>query len=243
MPLVGAALLAGLIAVAASLPPAAQLRRLPDWRSVRRRNAAILAEVDKTDFPRRSIGLSREIQQKKPDLIGLQEVAWWRTNPTPGAPALRHRVFREIGEELRPNDLLVVNDSRVIPARLAARRDTGGEAEILALRPTDDGSGRWEGLVRPSRRVGIGDRLTLRSGDIVEVGERLGHVVVALGQHVLAELVHRGLLHPLALLGGGRGPADTGRPGPDRAGGQPVPQAGQRARLGGFFVVTLLARW
>ena len=50
-------------------------------------NAAILAEVDKTDFPRRAIGLSREIQQKKPDLIGLQEVAWWRTNPTPGAPA------------------------------------------------------------------------------------------------------------------------------------------------------------
>ena len=50
-------------------------------------NAAILAEVDKTDFPRRSIGLSREIQETKPDLIGLQEVAWWRTNPTPGAPA------------------------------------------------------------------------------------------------------------------------------------------------------------
>jgi len=97
-----------------------------------------------------------------------------RAASTPGAPALRHRVFREIGEELRPNDLLVVNDSRVIPARLAARRDTGGEAEILALRPTEDGSGRWEGLVRPSRRVGIGDRLTLRSGDMVEVGERLG---------------------------------------------------------------------
>lgn len=50
-------------------------------------NGAILAEVDKTDFPRRSIGLAREIKQKKPDLIGLQEVAWWRTNPTPGAPA------------------------------------------------------------------------------------------------------------------------------------------------------------
>ncbi len=50
-------------------------------------NAAILAEVDKTDFPRRAIGLAREIQAKKPDLIGLQEAAWWRTNPTPGAPA------------------------------------------------------------------------------------------------------------------------------------------------------------
>ena len=50
-------------------------------------NGAILREVDQTDFPRRAIGLAREIKQKKPDLIGLQEGAWWRTNPTPGAPA------------------------------------------------------------------------------------------------------------------------------------------------------------
>jgi S-adenosylmethionine:tRNA ribosyltransferase-isomerase len=93
---------------------------------------------------------------------------------TSGSPALRHRAFGEVGEELRPNDLLVVNDSRVIPARLAARRDTGGEAEVLALRPMDDGSGRWEALVRPSRRLEVGDRVRLRSGDVVEVGERLG---------------------------------------------------------------------
>jgi S-adenosylmethionine:tRNA ribosyltransferase-isomerase len=79
-----------------------------------------------------------------------------------------------VGKELRPNDLLVVNDSRVIPARLAARRDTGGDAEVLVLRPMDDGSGRWEALVRPSRRVQVGDRLQLRSGDHVSVEERLG---------------------------------------------------------------------
>ena len=41
------------------------------------------------------------------------------------------------------------------------------------LRPMDDGSGRWEALVRPSRRVAVGDPLTLRSGDTIEVGERL----------------------------------------------------------------------
>jgi S-adenosylmethionine:tRNA ribosyltransferase-isomerase len=62
----------------------------------------------------------------------------------------------------------------VIPARLPARRSTGGGAEILALRPIDDGSGRWEGMVRPSRRVVVGDVVELRSGDRVEVGERLG---------------------------------------------------------------------
>jgi S-adenosylmethionine:tRNA ribosyltransferase-isomerase len=103
-----------------------------------------------------------------------------RAASSPGEPALRHRAFHDIGEELRPNDLLVVNDSRVIPARLAARRSTGGAAEVLALRPMEDGSGRWEGLVRPSRRVEVGARLELRSGDRVEVGERLGQGTRAL---------------------------------------------------------------
>ena len=42
------------------------------------------------------------------------------------------------------------------------------------LRPTEDGSGRWEALVRPSPGVAVGDPLTLRSGDTIEVGERLG---------------------------------------------------------------------
>ena len=97
-----------------------------------------------------------------------------RAASTAGRPALRHRVFGEVGEELTPGDLLVVNDSRVIPARLAARRATGGEAELLVLRPLDDGSGRWEALVRPSRRIALGDHLALTSGDRVEVGERLG---------------------------------------------------------------------
>jgi endonuclease/exonuclease/phosphatase family metal-dependent hydrolase len=50
-------------------------------------NGDILEEVDRTNFPLRAIGLSQEIQQTKPDLVGLQEVAWWRTNPTPGGPA------------------------------------------------------------------------------------------------------------------------------------------------------------
>jgi endonuclease/exonuclease/phosphatase family metal-dependent hydrolase len=50
-------------------------------------NGAILREVDQTDFPRRSLGLAAEIDQHRPDLIGLQEVAWWRTAPQPGGPA------------------------------------------------------------------------------------------------------------------------------------------------------------
>jgi S-adenosylmethionine:tRNA ribosyltransferase-isomerase len=96
-----------------------------------------------------------------------------RSRSSPGAPALAHRIFRALGGELRAGDLLVVNDSRVIPARLPARRPGGGAAEVLLLRPTDDQTGRWEALVRPSRRLRDGATLTLRSGDQLEVGERL----------------------------------------------------------------------
>jgi S-adenosylmethionine:tRNA ribosyltransferase-isomerase len=97
-----------------------------------------------------------------------------RSRSSPAHPKLEHRIFRALGEELRPGDLLVVNDSRVIPARLPAQRAGGGAAEVLLLRPIDDGIGRWEALVRPSRRLRDGSILTLRSGDRVEVGERLG---------------------------------------------------------------------
>ena len=89
--------------------------------------------------------------------------------------AIRHATFRDVGEFLRPGDLLVVNDSRVIPARLPASRDGGGAAEVLLLRPLDDDPHRrWEALVRPSRRLPDGSSLILRSGDRLEVGERLG---------------------------------------------------------------------
>ena len=96
-----------------------------------------------------------------------------RARSKPGTPHLAHRVFGELGEELRAGDLLVTNDSRVIAARLPAQRVTGGAAEILVLRPME-ADGRWEALVRPSRRIAPGDLVYLRSGDVVEVGERLG---------------------------------------------------------------------
>ncbi len=96
-----------------------------------------------------------------------------RTQSRPGRPAVSHRVFREVGELLRPGDLLVINDSRVIPARLLATRAGGGTAEVLLLRALDDGNWAWEALVRPSGRLAVGSELTLRSGDKVDIGERL----------------------------------------------------------------------
>jgi S-adenosylmethionine:tRNA ribosyltransferase-isomerase len=97
-----------------------------------------------------------------------------RAASRPGTPALTHATFRDVGEWLHPGDLLVVNDSRVIPARLPARRASGGAAEVLALRQHGDDPLEWEALVRPSRRLADGDQLHLGSGDVLRVGERLG---------------------------------------------------------------------
>jgi S-adenosylmethionine:tRNA ribosyltransferase-isomerase len=94
-----------------------------------------------------------------------------RSASRPGRPVLRHAVFREVGEWLRAGDLLVVNDSRVIPARVRGTRPGGGNAEVLALQEMDDG--RWEALVRPSRRLRSGEAVTLRSGEALMIGERL----------------------------------------------------------------------
>jgi S-adenosylmethionine:tRNA ribosyltransferase-isomerase len=70
---------------------------------------------------------------------------------------VRHRGFSELPEELR-GELVVVNETRVIPARLRLQRPGGGEAEVLLLEPLGP-DGTWEGLARPSRRLKAGQRL------------------------------------------------------------------------------------
>src|SRR6266699_4872840 len=74
---------------------------------------------------------------------------------------LEHRRFREIGEYLRPGDLLIANQSRVLPARLLGRRDeTGGAVEVLLLAERADlGPDHWETLVRPGRRLHEGSHI------------------------------------------------------------------------------------
>ena len=71
---------------------------------------------------------------------------------------VRHRQFSELPAELDPGELVVVNDTRVIPARLRLRRPGGGEAEVLLLEHVGP-DGVWEGLARPSRRLKPGQRL------------------------------------------------------------------------------------
>src|SRR5207302_1879436 len=74
---------------------------------------------------------------------------------------IEHRHFRDIGAYLRPGDLLIANQSRVISARLLGRRaETGGAVEVLLLAERSDlGADCWETLVRPGRRLHEGARL------------------------------------------------------------------------------------
>ncbi|HET9324178.1 MAG TPA: tRNA preQ1(34) S-adenosylmethionine ribosyltransferase-isomerase QueA [Gaiellaceae bacterium] len=71
---------------------------------------------------------------------------------------VRHRRFSELPEEVAPNELVVVNETRVLPARLLLERPGGGEAEVLLLERLGP-DGLWEGLARPSRRLRPGQRL------------------------------------------------------------------------------------
>lgn len=90
-----------------------------------------------------------------------------------------HRHFYDIKEYLRPGDCLVINNTRVIPARLyGEREETGGKVEILLLKRKGDDV--WETLVKPGKKARIGTRLTFGGGllkgqviDIVDEGNRL----------------------------------------------------------------------
>ena len=91
---------------------------------------------------------------------------------------LEDRIFRDIVDYLRPNDLLVVNETRVMPARLlGAKRGTGGAAEVFLLRqhgtPLDNKSALWEVLVRPGKRLKPG------TGAIVDFTDAAGQVALS----------------------------------------------------------------
>ena len=74
---------------------------------------------------------------------------------------ITHHVFGDLGELLRPGDLLVLNDTRVIPARFACRRPSGGKIEGLFLREVQ--TGRWQVMLKGAGRCRTGERLALAS--------------------------------------------------------------------------------
>ena len=78
--------------------------------------------------------------------------------------ALEHRHFYDLPDYLREGDCLVLNDSRVLPARLIGARPTGGTVELVLLR--DLGEGRWECLSRPGRKTKPGQELVFGDGEL-----------------------------------------------------------------------------
>ena len=78
-----------------------------------------------------------------------------------GDGSVEHHRFSEIVDFLEPTDVLVLNDTRVIPARLKAQKGSGGKVEILLLRRLEPGL--WEALVKPSKRIAVGDKVEVVS--------------------------------------------------------------------------------
>jgi len=121
--------------------------------------------------------------------------------------AVAHHHFYELPEFLRPGDCLVLNDTRVLPARLFGRRPTGGAVEVVLLR--DRGEGVWECLTRPGRKTHVGAELEFGDGELtgvvtdeIEGGNRLIQfdyrgifleVLERLGQMPLPPYIHEEL--------------------------------------------------
>ena len=82
-----------------------------------------------------------------------------------------HRHFYDLPEYLRPGDCMVLNDSRVIPARLIGVRPTGGAAEVMLL--NDLGENRWECLVRPGKKLREGARVLFGDGELAATVEKV----------------------------------------------------------------------
>ena len=104
-----------------------------------------------------------------------------------------HRYFYDILDYLQPGDCLVMNDSRVLPARLLGRRPTGGAVEVLLLR--DLGEKRWECLCKPGRKMQVGNQVIFGNGEltatVVEVQDTGNRVVEFHYEGIFLEVLER----------------------------------------------------
>lgn len=88
--------------------------------------------------------------------------------------SVNHRIFRDLPDLLRPGDLLILNDTKVIQARLRGVKVPGGaRVEILLLKPLSDDWRNWECLVRPGRKLQPGHEVQLADGEVLRIGDRL----------------------------------------------------------------------
>ena len=106
---------------------------------------------------------------------------------------VEHAHFYDILDELRPGDCLVMNDSRVLPARLLGHRPTGGAVEVLLLR--DLGDKKWECLCKPGRKMQVGNEVIFGNGEltatVAEVQETGNRVVEFHYEGIFLEVLER----------------------------------------------------
>ena len=106
---------------------------------------------------------------------------------------IEHRHFYDILDYLKPGDCLVMNDSRVLPARLLGHRPTGGAVEVLLLR--DLGDKKWECLCKPGRKMQVGHQVIFGNGEltatVVEVQETGNRVVEFHYEGIFLEVLER----------------------------------------------------
>src|SRR5215207_8774119 len=105
--------------------------------------------------------LTRELDYELPEELIAQKSAVPRDSSRlmvvdVGERTIRHRVFRDLPRFLGPGDTLVVNETKVLPARVVVRRPGGGASELLFLRSLAVKEDIWEVLARPSRRLRAG---------------------------------------------------------------------------------------
>ena len=107
--------------------------------------------------------------------------------------ALEHRHFYDIIDFLRPGDCLVLNNSRVLPARLIGHRPTGGAVEVLLLR--DLGDKKWECLCKPGRKMQVGSQVIFGNGELTaeaaEIREDGNRVVEFHYEGIFLEVLER----------------------------------------------------
>ena len=106
---------------------------------------------------------------------------------------IEHKHFYDIIDYLNPGDCLVMNDSRVLPARLLGHRPTGGAVEVLLLR--DLGDKKWECLCKPGRKMQVGNEVIFGDGEltatVVEVQETGNRVVQFHYEGIFLEVLER----------------------------------------------------
>jgi S-adenosylmethionine:tRNA ribosyltransferase-isomerase len=111
---------------------------------------------------------------------------------------IEHSRFYKLGRYLHQGDVLVLNNTRVFPARLMARKESGGKVELLFIRKADKPPGAWISLIHSHRPCPPGTRLLLDSGEVLQmVGyQRPGRVIVGMeGDRTIEDLLaKRGLL-------------------------------------------------